>query len=318
MDEVRIIEMYTQGKGSPTIAKEFGTNFYEILKVLKRNKIELRSARKSSKRTIFDEKFFERIDTEEKAYFLGFILADGCISVKRNYLKIGISSKDIIILKEFNRIMKSDVKIHTYPHKGSFSGERYELSSLTFISPKIVSDLNNLGIGERKTFTVIPPIIDESLEHHFWRGVMDGDGHISLYNTKNLKHVPNIEFGICGNMSTMSSLSTFLTKYGIDHKITPDKSIFRIRLTNRRALKILDILYKNSTIFLDRKKANYMMYKNARQEADKSSPKNLGIKKTKSGNYTSSSLISIHGIQKRIGTFKTFEEALEAQNNFSV
>ena len=49
----------------------------------------------------FNEDYFEKIDTEDKAYFLGFIVADGCISSKFN--RISIIQKETDILYEFKR-----------------------------------------------------------------------------------------------------------------------------------------------------------------------------------------------------------------------
>jgi hypothetical protein len=312
-----IIKMYNSGIGSPTIAKNFGITFQKVLKILKNNNVKLRTPRESAKKTVFNEDFFEEIDTEDKAYFLGFILADGSIDTNRNILKIGISDKDCNHLVELNRIMNSDVSICKYRIKNGYKIGGV-CAAISFCSPKIIKDLNNLGISSSKTFTVKVPHVREDLKRHLWRGIMDGDGHVSLGKQIKLNHIHRLEFGICGNIYTMNSLSEYLLSMNITHKITADKSIFRIRICNRQALKVLDELYKDATIFLDRKYQNYIKYKTLRLEADSKINPNKGILKTKNGKYQAMSLISIHGIQKSIGTFQTLEEALCAQSNFKI
>jgi LAGLIDADG-like domain len=270
----KIIKMYQEGKGSPTIAKEVSLTFSQVLSILKKNNIKLRTARESAKKTTFNDNFFENIDNEHKAYFLGFILADGSVSDKHPIrLKISISHKDREILDKFNAIMESDVKISSYSPKNGYSRETV-LNELIFYSHKIVEDLKNLGIYPNKTSTVNPPQIDPSLEKHFWRGVLDGDGHISLYAPRKTTRKsckmgkPCIEVGICGNILTMNKYSAYLDSLNIIHKITSDKSIFRIRISNKFSMTLLDELYKESTIYLDRKYQKYLKFKDELQKYD--------------------------------------------------
>ena len=46
--------------------------------------------------------FFEKIDSEEKAYFLGFIYSDGC--VQSNSVTLKLQKKDIIILEKMKKL----------------------------------------------------------------------------------------------------------------------------------------------------------------------------------------------------------------------
>lgn len=306
--------MYRDGFGSVTIAERFNTDFYEILRILKRNGITLRTARESARKYTFNEAFFETIDVEEKAYFLGFILADGSIDEKRGKLKIALAEKDYEILEKFNKIMGSNVRINKYKRKTSFVASS-QSCELVFCSPKIVQDLKQIGITERKTFIVKPPEIRSDLKKHFWRGVMDGDGHVSLCKPKNKRSVHSLEFGICGKFATMEALSEYLTSLEVSHKITKDKSIFRIRICNRQALRVLDEIYEGASIFLKRKHEKYLIYKKDREVADSKMNPNKGIYKTSSGRYQAMSLINVHGFQKSLGTFDSLEEAVKAQEH---
>lgn len=89
-----IIKMYTEDKkGYKTIQKELNLPYSTIvvLRFLKEN--NLMDKNRVSRKYKFDENFFENIDTEEKAYWLGFIYADG--AVFKRTLSIRLSTKDI-------------------------------------------------------------------------------------------------------------------------------------------------------------------------------------------------------------------------------
>jgi hypothetical protein len=260
----KIVAMYNNGHGSPSIAKEVGLTFHQVLNILKKEGITLRSARDSARKYSFNENFFETIDSPEKAYIIGFIIADGSLNEKRVSLKISIHNKDKEILNRINIIMESDKKIYERFNRNGFSSNGTPLCELVFTSPKITSDLIKLGIRSNKTFNCEIPKIKQHLLSHFWRGMLDGDGHISI--SKRGKCTPSLETGICGNIHMMNALSEYMTSLGIINKITKDKSIFRVRICAMRALKFLDYLYENDTISLIRKKEKYLHYKSIRQQ----------------------------------------------------
>jgi hypothetical protein len=128
------------------------------------------------KRKKFNEDYFEIIDTPEKAYFLGFIFADGCLidnpKEYRYKLNIKIHNKDEEILKKFISLLDSEVEIWRSNHR--------DISEIGFSSKKMINDLKNLGLHQNKTYTIDYPNIDENLERHFLRGYFDGDGCIRI------------------------------------------------------------------------------------------------------------------------------------------
>lgn len=118
----------------------------------------------------FNEDYFEKIDTEDKAYFLGFIVADGSVSKNKNVIKI--IQKETDILYEFKKYVNSDAPV--------FTSKTNNVSSISISSSKTKNDLEKLGIFPNKTMIVKYPDIPENLQNHFMRGVFDGDGCISL------------------------------------------------------------------------------------------------------------------------------------------
>lgn len=128
------------------------------------------------KKKDYNESYFETIDSEDKAYFLGFICADGClindINKYRYKLNLKIHIKDIHILEEFIKKINGEMDVW-------INGKR-NMCEISLSGKKIVSDLMDKGIFPKKTFKLTYPKINENLERHFLRGYFDGDGCIRI------------------------------------------------------------------------------------------------------------------------------------------
>ena len=62
-----------------------------------------------------DEKYFDKIDSQNKAYILGFIYADG--SINKGCLNITLSNKDVEILEFIKDELKYSGKISIKKNK---------------------------------------------------------------------------------------------------------------------------------------------------------------------------------------------------------
>ena len=81
----------------------------------------------------FQENFFEIIDTQEKAYWLGFLFADGNVYKKRNsyYIKLSVCDKEVV------ERFKQDISAE-YPITVTYSNNRINpLYSITICSKKM-------------------------------------------------------------------------------------------------------------------------------------------------------------------------------------
>jgi hypothetical protein len=267
-----IIERYSQGESSVKIAKDFNVNYETILKIIRFYKKPIKKCGVSNRKYYFNENYFENIDSEDKAYFLGFILADGYVS--KNGLKISLQLKDKHILEEFIKNINGNNNIlEYYNQKSTYGLQSY--CRLDLNSQKIKNDLNKLGFDNNKTnYINIPNILDD-LKSHFWRGVFDGDGWISLYkvqpkyiNKKNkiklYQEKTICEIGLCGHINTMNSFSLFLKENNMSHdKIKKIKNIFRIKISKDK-LNFLKLIYSNfnENLCLKRKYLKYKDYLN--------------------------------------------------------
>jgi len=186
-----------------------------------------------------------------------------------------LNSKDKHIIESFIKHIKGNNIIKDSNRKTNFSHKKFPISRLALRSDKMLNDLYKLGIIQNKTYNINIPNISLELERHFWRGIFDGDGHISTYICKSKYLCANkkykiyqsktIETGICGHVNTMESFKTFLLKNNIKSgKILPEHSIFRVRLNGSESIKFLDLLYNgcDSSLYLTRKYNKYIEYKN--------------------------------------------------------
>lgn len=213
--------------------------------------------------------FFSKLDTQEKAYITGLIATDGSIYDKNNsyYLKLAFKSSDVDILEKVKKAIGSKSEIRTkkgianLPQGGT---SNYELKTLLICNKKMVKDLESLGITPNKSLTLNFDYSKLSIElfPHFLRGLIDGDGDFNLYHRNNRNH-PHI--GLIGSKHLIHSTKEMLQKVFPDmsimtfHAIGCHENIWRLGIYNMKDFKkLLNYIYQDATIFLDRKYENYL------------------------------------------------------------
>jgi intein/homing endonuclease len=118
-----------------------------------------------------DESVFEKIDSPEKAYWLGFISADGCIDLSVSAkLVISLKIDDVKHLEKFRTFLSANNPIKQFPNYKS------PRAIIQVCRKKIVDDLARHGVGPRKSKTIEFPDIDPKFFPDFIRGYFDGDG----------------------------------------------------------------------------------------------------------------------------------------------
>lgn len=205
-----------------------------------------------SKDLSFNEDYFEKIDTEDKAYWLGFILADGSVHKDKKCLDISIKGSDIDHLNKLKRAIefKGEVKTRNIHLKG----KTYKACRLTVYSGKLLEDLSKYGVVDNKTFNITYPDIPLKYDKAFMRGYVDGDGSLYSYMRKDCI-TPTFCFSVLG---TVEFLATFQSKVmeALDLrevKIYEHGSIYEYKKAFGQALTIAKWLYEGSSIYLDRK-----------------------------------------------------------------
>lgn len=276
-DEFKIIEMYQQGMSAPEISKQFNVAHTLILRYLEKNNIDRRSAEECHRIYPINEKFFDIIDTQEKAYLLGFLYADGNNAINSNYIRIDLSRKDRDILEKISKLIYIETPeqhIKDYERKKEYKGQEKIIygSYFNINSKYICNKLYELGCENKKSLTIKFPewLIDTELQRHFIRGYYDGDGGVSLTDIKtrgaNTKIVSTLEF--CESMKNIIEAQTEIN-FGEPYNDVKDKNVYSIRLSgNRQIVHLLNWLYKDSIIHLDRKYDLYLELLEKNKETD--------------------------------------------------
>src|ERR1035437_4280784 len=130
------------------------------------------------------ENFFDEIDTQEKAYFLGFLYADGCNILHRNRVSIVLHEKDYELLKMLNDLLLdgNDIKIEKRKNieghyiNGKLCRNNGNSIRLDINSKYMSQKLNSIGMIPMKSSVVLfPTCVPFHLMNHFIRGYFDGD-----------------------------------------------------------------------------------------------------------------------------------------------
>ena len=210
------------------------------------------------KRKNYDESFFEKVDSIEKAYFLGLIYSDGCLVYNpekylyKIYLKLHSKDKEILI--RFIESIQGEMKI--------WDNKRRDMCEVSVSGKKIIMDLNKLGVHPNKTFTLTYPKIDENLERHFLRGYFDGDGCIRI-NTDKRDGSERGDLRIVGGSDEMinkiNERMHILFGVNLNKPYGPKNSKFKyIGWGAMRDIeKIYNGFYSDCDLFLQRKKTTF-------------------------------------------------------------
>ena len=253
MIEKEILENYINKELSyKEIAKIFNVNEKTIKINAKKYGLTSKIGSQGARKHKFNERYFENIDSEEKAYWLGFIAADGCVyKNKQSYrLQINLKGSDIDHLKKFQKAICSDYKI-TEKKVGKAQSNTCQLK---INSTKMCNDLIKNNIIERKSIIFEPPILNKNLMSHFIRGYFDGDGWITSYKRKDSNGYRN-EVGIIGGKKALNYFIDFLPKGFSKYEKYKDNKIIQISGSSIKTIsETYNYLYENATIFLDRKK----------------------------------------------------------------
>lgn len=209
---------HEQGLSLREIARQYNTTHG----VIKSNLVSAGFTYKARKYSL-NEEFFEKLDSLEKLYFLGWIYSDGHVFSynEKNHagLKIKIQKRDAYILEYLKNLIESEAPVQPDYTKGK------EYSKITFGSKIIYSNLLKYGLEHQKTFKLKYPL-EQVWDHRpFILGVFDGDGSISIKKTTGM---PQLTFS--GTQAMMLQVKYILeTELGVNSvNIRKNKNTYAI------------------------------------------------------------------------------------------
>lgn len=225
-----------------------------------------------------DDNYFENIDTQKKAYWLGWLVTDGYVcskvnssrgSYNTNYVSLKLQDKDLNVLEDFRNDINADVLIRNIKARKSFAytnkithktvyinaGDQAELR---FSSAKIVQDLAKYGIHQNKTYDIgFPKALDSKFYSGFIAGVISGDGCIDIKlnhgKTKLLRCI------IAGNYDLVKTIHSILAKeigVNADKTISKGKGsaqLYRLELNQTETINLYKWFNQNGIKLMERK-----------------------------------------------------------------
>ena len=257
------------------LAFEFQSTEISLTEMGKRENVDRRTLAKHFKelgieivnkqnRSKFNEHVFDQIDSEEKAYWLGFIFADGYISssplrkdVKSIYqFELSLGLKDRDHLEKFRIFMEYEKPLIVDTYRCRF----------TLANKHLWNTLNNYGCTPNKSLTLEFPNIPESLVKHFIRGYFDGDGCI----TRHVYHTcvsPHVE--LLGTKQVLEQIliySNIPAKYRHDERHSEET--WTLSWSKQEGINFINYLYQDCSIYLDRKYKLYQFFKNGSRSVE--------------------------------------------------
>lgn len=239
-----VIGRYNNGESMFSIQKSMGINYNKVKRILQTNGIDVITQAKRNNPSL-KERYFQTIDTPDKAYWIGWLLTDGCIH--RSSISLCLQSQDLPILELFQQDLgiKSHIKL--------FQGKYHRFM---FWSKQMCADLEQYGLVHNKTFTIKMPKFQNELMPHLLRGCLDGDGWISSkYHT----------IGFTGNYDMVNAFADEISRLCEvkKPKVRPNNSIYRVTwVAMAEVTIILEKLYHNvSAHRLQRKYDNFLSIK---------------------------------------------------------
>lgn len=208
------------------------------------------------------EDAFESILDEKTAYWIGFIMADGCLIDSNRRLSINLQVRDISHLVKLKEFLEYDGKItirkNRLGKKLRKNGLKkyYKTASLRVSSKKICEDLNKWGIFARKSLVnKFPTNIPKEFMPHFLRGYIDGDGCWCSDNTI----YSSMTLTICGTKNFLWGVRHVFKNNNLVNKhngtLKRPSKIFALTYGgNKQCKRIAEFLYRNSELFLERKR----------------------------------------------------------------
>jgi intein-encoded DNA endonuclease-like protein len=166
---------YSIGDSIIKLSNKYGINYGRVYAILKNRKIPIRSLTDSHIKYKINKEYFSKIDSEDKAYFLGFLYADGSMNEKRHSLNIIIQEDDKEVLEKFIKCIGEDRPICYLKNRLRRPNEKNHVQ-LSIANTYLYKQLIDLGCRPKKSFTLEFPNIPKEFERHFIRGYFDGDG----------------------------------------------------------------------------------------------------------------------------------------------
>lgn len=226
----------------------------------------------------FNEHFFDVIDNEKKAYWIGFIWCDGYMAIRNRCgrkstsyeFKLTLKEDDYRHLEKFNQDLDGNYKVNYYNMSSGFVSGSKEARLLITNQHFGKTLVEKYGlIPNRSDCSKIMQNIPEYLMPHFIRGVIEADGSFCKYRiTEKGYGVDKYHISI----GTNEDILRMIEKHLMDNRIINvserklnqrheggDGAYRTLEISGKtQCLNILNYIYQGANIYLDRKYERYL------------------------------------------------------------
>lgn len=257
----QIVPLYQQGQTVKQIAKTLRISYRAVYRRIQKAGLKRSTdPRTEPFHTIYsvNEKYFEIVDTPEKAYWLGFFYADGCVQKKS--ITVSAATKDKEHMEQFKKDIGYTGPIHfSSSTEHVFNGRVVRGTGMYIVCinrKKLAQDLTKLGCVPAKSLILTFPTkeqVPSYLIHHFIRGVFDGDG--CIYRGK-YKHRNRYDVSFSGAKHLLAGIQDYFLTRGVNRvTVLAQQNIYKLAYGSVRGVKnIQSILYTDATRSLARKR----------------------------------------------------------------
>lgn len=250
-----LYEEYQGGKSTTVIAAERGCNPSTVQEIFRAAGLQLKGASEAHRQYQLNETAFADRSCPMVQYWAGVLLADGCVYERPSaspVITFSLKVEDRSHVEAFRQFVGSTHPIWTRESKGGFSKKDGAVCGVGFHSLQMAEDLAAFGVLPRKSFTAEVAACTDSRD--LWRGLVDGDGWVSVATRKN---GPYPIIGLTGSRKTVEQFAAFCHQIAPEApmSVAPNGSVWKAMTTGRRAKKVVEALYKDCCQALPRKLA---------------------------------------------------------------
>lgn len=253
-EKMSIVKMYIECGNRAKVASFFKRSIKIVTIILHENNI-FPSLRKQP----LNIDYFKQINSPEKAYWLGFIVADGCLNKTKH--KLSFCVKDPDILFKFQKAIGAGSPVRHRFVLDKRTNKMHEQYSLQINSKQFCQHVKNLGINENKSFNFTFPTIDEEYYSHFIRGLYDGDGSICIKTSVKKKQI-SYKINMISTLEGVLFIKNYFEKHfnwKVQQIFSKTNQGIHYLSMQKNAEKFLQWIYKDSTeeTRLNRKYSKY-------------------------------------------------------------
>lgn len=251
----QMCEMYKSGKLLEEIADELQTTRATVSRLIKKSGVEIDRFTYH-----FNEHYFDNIDSQDKAYILGLLWADGHNRSDKGSVILELQAEDKQLLESINEITGNERPLRrvALSEKNPNWKDQY---NLLWQSKHLSSVLSGYGMCQRKSLVLeFPKWMNQELYPHFIRGYLDGDGCV-CYMPKSNK----LQVSMIGTRMFLEVVHEICKTIGVKTYITHDKRanevICQLSIpSNIGSVSFLNWVYKDANLKMNRKYNKYQQF----------------------------------------------------------